>query len=89
MTAKKQSTKKTTGKRTKKTEPECFMDMATSQMKRCAIPTAVAITTSVVLSHVGAPIVPLALVGAGGYAWWKGYRVRVVKPGKHRNGGEG
>jgi hypothetical protein len=75
--------KKTTKKKTKrKPESGCerFVRVAGVQMRRCCIPTAVAITTSVVLSKIGAPIVPIALIGAGGYAWWRGYRVKVVKP---------
>lgn len=67
---------------------EDFMHMARIQMKRCCIPTAVSITASVVLSKIGAPIVPLALIGAGGYAWIKGYRIRIAKANKTYNKGE-
>ena len=80
------ATKKTTKRRTarKYTESgsERFIRVAKSQMRRACIPTAVAVTTSVVISKLGAPIVPIALIGAGGWAWWKGYRIRVVKPGE-------
>jgi len=81
--ATKKTAKKTTKKKParKKTESSCqrFMRTAGVQMRRCCIPTAVAITTSVVLAK--APVVvPIALIGTGGWAWWRGYRLKVVKP---------
>ena len=88
MAAKKTASKKTSTRKrpASRQKPESgserFMRLAASQMRRCCIPTAVAITTSVVISNIGAPIVPVALVGVGGYAWWRGYRIRVVKPGE-------
>jgi len=58
-----------------------FIRTAKIQMRHACIPTVVAISTSVVLTEIGAPIVPLAVIGAGGYAWWRGYRIRVEQPG--------
>lgn len=80
--ATKKTTKRRTARKHQETNSERLLRQAKTQMKRCCIPTAVAITTSVVLSKIGAPVVPIALIGAGGWAWWKGYRIRVVKPGE-------
>jgi len=65
----------------KQAEATCqrFMRTACIQMKHGAVPAAVAVTTSVVIGKLGAPVVVLALLAAGGVAWWKGYRIRVVK----------
>lgn len=57
-------------------------------LRRGALPAAVAAVTSVMVSSIG-PVGPILLIGGGGYAWWKGYRIRVVKPdGNNENGGE-
>jgi len=83
------TTKKTTKRRTarKRTESngERFIRVAKLQMRRACIPTAVAVTTSVVISKLGAPIVPIAAIAAGGWAYFRGYRIRIVKPGEDAN----
>ena len=59
---------------------EDLLRTAKLQLKRCCIPTTLAVVTSVIISKLGTPIIPVALIGAGGWAWWRGYRVRIVKP---------
>jgi hypothetical protein len=71
-----------TKKKTKRTPGRCeqFLETATKQLRQCAVPTVLAIIVSVLISKLGMPLVALALVVGGGYAWWRGYRVKIVKP---------
>lgn len=72
--------KKTKTKPKPETACQRRLRKACVQMKHGAVPTAVAVTTSVMIGKISAPIVPLALIAAGGWAWWKGYRIRIQKP---------
>ena len=61
------------------TDRQDFIQTARRQFQRCCIPTAVAIAASVTISSLGAPVIPLALAAAGGYAYWRGYRITINK----------
>lgn len=57
-----------------------FRRTAMNQLRRSCVPMTVAIATSVILSKIEVPIVLLAFLGFSGWAYWKGYRVRIVRP---------
>ena len=64
----------------KQTKTERFIEMARRQFKRSCVPTVMAICISVGISKIGLPIVPIVLISAGSWAWWRGYKVQIVKP---------
>ena len=69
-------------KKTSKTQR--FIETARRQFRRSCIPTATAVCLSVGISKLGVPALPLILVGGAGYAYWRGWRIRLV-----RTAGEG
>lgn len=63
-----------------KKELKALCDKASEQLSRCWVPTTLAVVISVAVSKLGMPIIALAGIGCGTYAYIKGYRVRLVKP---------
>jgi hypothetical protein len=63
----------------KLTRRQRFIEEARRQFRRSCIPTATAVLLSVGISKLGIPALPLIAVGGAGVAWWKGYRLRVVR----------
>ena len=63
-----------------KHKKETFLETAKRQLEQSCIPTCVAISASVVISKLGLPLIVTGGAMASAYAYWKGYRVRLVKP---------
>ena len=66
--------------RKKKTKTERFLETAKRQFQRSCIPVAAGVCISVGISKLGIPAIPLLVLGGAGVAYWKGYRIRIVKP---------
>ena len=63
---------------------ESLQEKAKSQFRQCAIPMVAAIVISVLVAGGGLPLIVLLLAVAGGWAWWRGWRVTIQKPGRKR-----
>jgi len=63
-----------------------MLETARRQFRHCAIPAATAVAVSVLISRLNAPILVLGLLAAGGYACWRGYRIRIVRPEREKEG---
>lgn len=63
----------------KQTRTSRFIEKARRQFQHSCIPTATAVCLSVGISKLGIPALPLIALGAAGVAWWKGYRLRIVR----------
>ncbi len=61
-----------------------LIEKARRQVRRCGFPMATAIVVSVLIAQMGMPLVLLAILGGGGWAWWRGWRITVKKPGKRK-----
>lgn len=64
-------------KRTSKTQR--FLETARRQFRLSCIPTATAVLVSVVIGKLGIPALSLPLLGIAGYAYWLGWRIRLVR----------
>lgn len=61
-----------------------LLDKARGQIRRCAFPMATAIIISVLIARMGMPLILLALLCGAGWAWYRGWRVSIKRPGKQK-----
>lgn len=59
---------------------KAFLSKAKQQFKSASIPTITAVAASVVISKMGVPLIAICGVCAAGYAYWRGYRLKLTKP---------
>ncbi len=59
-----------------------LIEKARGQIRRCCFPMALAVVISVLIANMGMPLILLAILAGIGWAWWRGWRISLKKPGK-------